>query len=256
VLRRVSRWPGRGAAAPASAPPPRDRRNALAGKALAVIGLGPRVLDVATRKLRRRRIWLALLAVAAAGLIWLAFVTSGPVVVASRTSPSPAATPVAVAPIDDDLCAAARASILQSNPFLPINKAYEMQTHEISEQEWYARSSCRPVEPLSRIPKVEITAREAAEFCAWLGGVLPSIELWKAGRDCAARPDAPCSFDHLDDSVEEFTSSRDDSEPASRLVYVIGGSRLMRPRNPTEPRRIPADHHGPVTGARCARRLP
>jgi hypothetical protein len=252
VLRRVSRWPGRGAVSPASAPPARDRRNALTGKALAAIGLASPVLEVATRKLRRHRVWLALLAVAAAGLIWLAFVTSSAVVV--DRGGFPAATPMAAS--DADARAAARESILQSNPFLPINGAYAMQAHEISEQEWYARSSGRPVDPSPRTSKVEITAREAAEFCAAIGGMLPSIEIWKAARDCAVRPDAPCGLNHLDDSVEELTSSRDDSEPANPLIYVIGGSSLMHPKDPTAARRIPADHRGPVTGARCARRMP
>lgn len=210
--------------------------------------------EVAVR-LGRRRVRLALLGIAAGlGLAGLALAIRG-AGSDREIAPSLATPSMAARPADGDACSEARASILQSNPFLPINETHAMQAHEISEQEWYARSNCRPVDRKLRTPKVEITAREAAEFCATLGGVLPSIELWKAAHDCAARTTAPCGFDHLDDSVEELTSSTDDSEPADPMVYVIGGSSL-RPKDPAAPRRIPADHRGPVTGARCARRLP
>ena len=167
--------------------------------------------------------------------------------------------PVAIAapPASGDPCLAARDSIVRSNPFLPIYGSSTLQTYEISEQEWYAAANCRPVESTIRIAKANITARDAAAFCQALGGSLPSIEMWKAAYACAnARDNARCAFEHLGDGVEELTSETDDSDPNNKLVYVIGGSSIMHPKDPTVSRRIPADHSGPVTGARCARKAP
>ena len=163
------------------------------------------------------------------------------------------ATPSGVAAV---ACRAARDSILQSNPFVEIGDGYAMQAHEISEQEWYARDTCRPVNAGPRIAKAHITQAQAQEFCRALGGELPSPERWQAAYRCAGARDAGrCAIENLADGVEEMTSKTDVERPDNPLIYVIGGSSVLA-RSPTRLRRIPADHRGPVTGARCMRRLP
>jgi len=178
----------------------------------------------------------------------------------SGTATRPPATITAPADADGDACGVAHDSIMRSNPFIPIDSSYAMQVHEVSEHEWYASVTCRPVEPTTRIAKANITARDATEFCRALGASLPSIEIWKMAYACAtrhdARGDAACDFENLGDGVEELMSDTDDSDPDNKLVYVIGGSSIMHPKDPTRARQIPAGHRGPVTGARCMRKTP
>lgn len=215
----------------------------------------PEVSDVAAGGLTHRAaIPLAHLTVALAGLAALAIGIYGSVLDRAVATP-----PVSVAAPVADPCREARESIVRSNPFLPVNSIHDgdvLQTYEVSEQEWYALYNCRPVEPTARIAKAYITAHEAAEFCGKLGGALPSIASWKAAYACATRRDAPCGFVNLGDGVEEFTFGVDETDPNNPLVHVIGGSSLMHPKDPTAPRRIPANHSGSITGVRCARTAP
>jgi hypothetical protein len=150
----------------------------------------PEVLEVAASEITpRAAIPLAHLTVALAGLAVLAIGIYGSVLHRAVAKP-----PVSVAAPVADPCGQARASILRSNPFLPVNSIHDgdaLQTYEVSEQEWYALFNCRPVEPTARIAKAYITAHEAAAFCAKLGGALPSIAIWKAAFACTTRRDAP-----------------------------------------------------------------
>jgi hypothetical protein len=207
----------------------------------------PEVSDAAGELESRAAIPLAHLTVALAGLAALAIGIYSSML--HRTAVTP---PVSVTVPIADPCRQARESIVRSNPFLPVSPRYTLQTYEVSEQEWYALANCRPVESTARVAKADITAHEAATFCAELGGALPSIDIWKAAYACATRRDAPCGFVNLGDGVEEFTSDVDETDPSNPLVYVIGGS-VMRPKDPTAPRRIPANHSGSITGVRCAR---
>lgn len=207
----------------------------------------PEVSEIATEPTQRAAIPLRHLAVALAGLAALAIGIYG---FALRRA---VATPPVSVSASDNPCNQARESILRSNPFLPVNPRYLLQTYEISEAEWYAMASCRPVKPAARLAKANITARQAASFCAEIGGSLPSIDTWKTAYACANRRDAPCGFENLADGVEEFISDVDETDPSNPLVYVIGGSSLLHPKDPTAPHRIPANHTGSITGVRCAR---
>lgn len=172
----------------------------------------------------------------------------------SRTTAAPPSASATSPDLDAMACRAAHDSILASNPFVAIGDAVALQMHEISEQEWYARDSCRPVQPGPRIAKAHITQVQAQAFCRALGGELPSPEIWLAAYKCAGARDAGrCAIENLADGVEELTARTDESSPENPMVYVIGGSSVLV-RSPTRLRRIPAGHTGPVTGARCTRR--
>jgi hypothetical protein len=215
--------------------------------------LAPEVPEAVGKRTQRATIPLAHLTVALAGLAALAIGLYGSVLHRAVTPP------VSVAVPSPDPCGEARASVLRSNPFLPVNFIHDgdaLQTYEVSEEEWYALFNCRPVKPTARIAKAYITAHEAARFCAKLGGALPSVAVWKAAYACATRHDASCGFVNLGDGVEEFAFGVDETDSSNPLVHVIGGSSLMHPKDPTAPRWIPANHSGSITGVRCARMAP
>jgi hypothetical protein len=175
-------------------------------------------------------------------------------------APRPGPPPPVPAPAAADPCRAARDSVLAANPFVAVDSERAVQAHKISETEWYALTSCQPVAAGERTSKVQITADEAEAVCHKLDASLPSIATWKLAHACAAEPRrtarAPCAIEDLVGGAEELTSDRDDSHPDNPLVFVIGGSSAVKDDNPSAPRRIPAAHRGPVTGTRCARRLP